>query len=79
MKKYRLKEYMSNSEEELKQRNTAQISIWKALAAKGLVGEKDMKAFMKFARYFNDYRDNIGKDLTLEDMLQKPHIISTFK
>jgi len=67
--KYRLKEYMASSQEELLRRNLLQISIWKELTNRGVVEKNDMDIFYELATYFNTFRDENGHDATLEDVL----------
>jgi hypothetical protein len=64
-----LQEYMAKDTEELKYRNTLQLSIWRKLTDMGFVEKKDMDMFKRFATYFNEYRDEHGEDLNIDIVL----------
>lgn len=69
IKNNRINEYMAKSREELISRNLKQMEIWKKLAELNLVNKHDMDMFRLFAKFFNDFRDGNGYDMTLEDAL----------
>lgn len=66
---HNITEYMAKSKEELVQRNTAQVVIWRKLTDLGFVDKADMDMFRKFATYFNDFRDEHGYDLDIDIVL----------
>jgi len=65
----RINEYMAVDREELISRNLKQIKIWGDLAGLGLVEKSDLHMFRLFAKFFNDFRDENGYDMDLEDAL----------